>query len=374
MRLHPRTSQPKVSLLRMLPLLCAIALVTSCKGPQPRETGGAVSPRATQKAWKMREPDGEIKIGFLLPTFKQERWKRDQEAFEAKVRAVGATCLTAACEDSDQVQRQKTEDLLTQKIDVLVIVPTNSDTAGPLVDAAHKDGVPVIAYDRIINNADLDLYLTQDSRTVGVLQAVLAVMATDYKGNYVICSGQYGHSVAKAITEGNHEILDRYPDVHIVAEQWHEGWSTTLAQNTVENALTKYNNDIAAVLCNNSMMAAGAVEAVARQGLSGKVFIAGSDADLLNCQYIVQGKQAMDVFKAIKPLAERSAEIAAKIAKRELDLSQVKPDITTDNGFKPVPTIITPVYAFTKENLDKVVIESGYHRRDQVYGAGGGAS
>ena len=236
-----------------------------------------------------------------------------------------------------------------------------------MVAAAHKEKVPVIAYDRIIFGAPVDLYVTQNSFQVGVIQAEAAVKATGGKGNYIILSGAEGHSVAEAITAGAMSVLKSHPEIKVVAHQYHAGWSTELALKTVENTLTRLNNNIDAILANNSGMAHGAVQAVAEQKLTGKIFIAGADADLASIKDIVQGKQQFEVLKDIRPLAEAAAEAA-------VNLAQGKPvtfDQTVENGSDTAIRVInTPVYGITKENIEEKIIQSGFHEKNLIFSEG----
>jgi D-xylose transport system substrate-binding protein len=135
---------------------------------------------------------------------------------------------------------------------------------------------------------------------------------------------------------------------------------------TAENVLTKHKNNIDAFICNNSGMARGVISALDAQGLAdvNKVFVAGSDADMVNIQYVAQGKQAVEIWKKIKPLAETAAEIAVKIAKGE----SVKADKSINNGFVDVPTVVTPVALVSKGNIDATIIAGGFYTKEQIYG------
>ncbi len=319
--------------------------------------GALVTPGCKPKS------DGELKIGFILSTMQEERYQKDKAYFLEAARVKGVEVEFDSANNDEKAQLAKVENMLAKGVKALVIQPCNSDTAGTMVKLAHGDNVPVIAYDRIINNCDLDFYVTQDSYTVGRLQAEAAAKFTGGKGNYIICCGQAGHSVANEITRGNLETLAKHPGITVVVQQNHDSWSANQAMATVENALTRFNNDIQGVLCNNSGMAQGAVRAAEEQGLTGVVFIAGADATTAACQYIVQGKQNYDVFKAIKPLAETAVDIAVKLAKGE----KIVLDTSINNGFKTVPSAVTPVYGFDKTNLDEVVIKSNWKTRDEVY-------
>ncbi|MDB5038500.1 MAG: hypothetical protein JWQ35_2028 [Bacteriovoracaceae bacterium] len=307
----------------------------------------------------------ELKIGFILDNMNEERYAKDKKYFEDKAKALGATVIFASANSDSAAQMNKVENMLSLGVKAIVMQPVDSNASASMVEAAHKEKVPVIAYDRIIFKAPVDLYVTQDSFKVGVLQAEAAVKRTNGKGNYIILSGAEGHSVAEAITAGVKSVLVKYPDIKIVAHQYHAGWSAELALRTVENTLTRFNNKIDAILANNSGMAHGAVQAVVEQKLTGKVFIAGADADLSAIKDIVNGKQQFEVLKDIKPLAESAAEAAVTLAKG----LPVIFDQTIDNqSGTPIKVINTPVYPITTENLEEKIFNSGFHDRIAVFG------
>lgn len=310
----------------------------------------------------------EIKIGFLLSTLQEERYQKDKKYFEDEAKRLGAEVLFYSSDNSEQVQVKKMENLLTKGVDVVVVQPVNSNAASTLVELAEENKVPVIAYDRIINNANLAYYVTQNSKEVGRLQAEAAVKATKGKGKYVILSGQSGHSVAMAITQGAKEVLAKHPEIEIVVEKFHQGWSPSLAMATVENALTKHNGKIDAVLANNSGMANGAVQAVTDfdKKLDGKVFIAGADADLAAIKNLVKGSQQFEVLKDIKLLAETSAQLAVSVAKKEAIKFEIE---QVSNGKKQVDVINTPVFPVTKDSIESVIIGRGFHTKEAIYGS-----
>jgi len=308
------------------------------------------------------------RIGFVLATLNEERYAKDRKYFEDAAKAAGAEVEFASCDDKVDVQTSKVETLLSKNIDALVIQPVNGEAAGAIVDLAKKDGVPVIAYDRIIRNADIDLYVTQDSFQVGVLQAQEAVKETKEKGNYILLLGEAGHSVAEEITRGVLSVLEKFPQIKIVVKQNHPGWSTALALATVENALTRNKNNVQAILANNDGMALGAMQALEEQKLAGKVFVAGADADISAVKDILKGRQTMTVLKGIKPLAEAAVTAAVSLAKKEVP----KADTKMFNGKKEVPTINTPVTRVVKDNIQDTVISSGFHTADAVFGTNRG--
>lgn len=305
-----------------------------------------------------------VRIGFVLATMNEERYAKDKNYFTEAAKAAGAEVEFASADDKVDIQTAKVETLLSKKIDVLVIQPVNGEAAGSIVEMAKKDNVPVIAYDRIIKNADIDLYVTQDSFKVGVIQAEAAVAATNEKGNYIILMGEAGHSVADEITRGNLSVLAKYPNIKVVVKQNHPGWSTAAALATVENTLTKYHNNIQAVLANNDGMALGATQALGEQKLAGKVFVAGADADLTAVRDILAGKQSLTVLKGIKPLADAAVVAAMQIAKKTPPTSDGK----INNGKKDVLVVNTPVVGITKDNVQKEIVDSGFQSAEAVFG------
>jgi len=184
--------------------------------------------------------------------------------------------------------------------------------------------------------------------------------------------GQPGDANAAAMTSGVLEIIKNNSGLELVAKRSHPDWSPDLARETTETLLVKFNNQIDAFVCNNSGLASGVIAALALEGLADteKVFVAGSDADLLNIQYIYQGKQTVDIWKKIKPLAYKAAEIAVSIAQQpDKAVTDVAQDFEMiNNGFTDVPTIITPVVLVTKETIASTVIDGGFFTEEQVHG------
>lgn len=304
------------------------------------------------------------KIGFILSTMQEERYQRDKAVFEATIKKLGGEVVFASCNNNEQTQAAQVDNLLSQGVKVIVLQPVNGDTAAGLVKQAKEDGVPTVSYDRLIRNAPVDFYVTEDSEKVGQLQAQAAVAQTNGKGNYVILMGQAGHSVAEARTRGVMSVLAKYPNVKIVVKQYHHGWSPNLAMATVENALMKHKNDIHAIIANNSGMAHGAIQALSEQKLTGKIFVAGADADLTAIRDIVAGKQQFEVFISITDMAERAAKAAWALANNQ----KPQQDAVVDNGWGKIPTTNTPVFAVTKKNLEQQVIATGFHTRKAVFG------
>ena len=331
-------------------LLCAASLAACAKREGEGGAGG-------QK---------KVTIGLSMDTLKEERWQRDRDLLVAHAEKLGARVLVQAANGDDALQNSQAENLLTQGVDVLVVVPHNAKTAATIVDSAHRSNVPVISYDRLILDSDVDLYISVDPTRVGELQADYALKHRP-KGNYVLIGGAPTDNNAKLVRNGQMKVLqaavDR-GDVKVVSDQWAKDWQAMEALKIMENALTRNHNQVDAVVVSNDGTAGGAIQALAEQKLAGKVLVTGQDADLAACQRIVAGSQTMTVYKPIKPLAEKAAEVALRMARKEAVNEGSR---TTHNGKKDVPSILLDPVQVDKNNLDATVIADGYHRREDVY-------
>jgi len=317
------------------------------------------------------EAVAKVKVGFILKSMQEERYQKDKAIFTEKAESLGAKVYFASANNEEQMQLSKFENMLAKGCKVIVLQPVNTGTAGNMVKMANEEGVKVVGYDSMLVNGPLDFMVMQDSWAVGKLQGEAMVEWLKAKkgkveGKVALIMGQPGDSNAAAMSSGALEIIESNAGLELVAKQSHEGWSSDKAMATAENVLTKHKNKIDVFICNNSGMARGVIAALDAQGMADteKVFVAGSDADIVNIQYVAQGKQTVEIWKKIAPLAEKAAEIAVKLAKDE----EVKADKMINNGLVDVPTIVTPVVPITKENLDSTIIAEGFYTKEEVYG------
>jgi D-xylose transport system substrate-binding protein len=352
------------------------ALLAGCTKKEDGQTGGEGT-ATTQTPTPTPPSSDKIKIGFLLKTLQEERYQRDKKAFIEKAESLGAEVIFDSANNNEQTQLDKFNNMLSQGVKVIVLQPVNTGTAGNMVKMANDEKVRVVGYDSMLVNGPLDLMVMQDSWAVGKLQgeAMLAWLTEKkgkLEGKVALIKGQPGDSNANAMSSGALEIVKANTGLTLVAEESHEGWAPDKAMATAQNVLTKEGNKVDAFICNNSGMARGVIAALKDQGLddANKVFVAGSDADLVNIQYVAQGKQAVEIWKKIDPLAQKAAEVAVTLAKnpdkpvKEL----VEIDREIDNGAVQVPTILTPVVLVTKDNIDETIIGEGFYTKEQVYG------
>lgn len=331
--------------IRVLFVLVAFGLMCACAGT-PREK--------------------RIKIGFAMDTLKEERWQRDHDAFKAHCVKMNVECIITVADNKADKQANDVDNLLTQKVDVLVIAPHNAIQAASMVDKAKAQGVPVISYDRLIDSDKIDAYISHQVPVIGKKIAEYALQKVP-KGNYVMVYGARTDNNAVIMKKTELEVLQPSidkKDITVVADDFIPDWKPELALNFAENALTKNNDNIQAFVVSNDGMAGGVVSALEKKGLAGKIVVTGQDAALDALQRIAAGKQTMTVYKPIIPLANTAVEAAIKLANKEkLD---TRPFMNDAIG-KEVGAILLEVMTVDKANLMDTVIKDGYAKFEDVY-------
>jgi D-xylose transport system substrate-binding protein len=312
-----------------------------------------------------------MQIGLSLDTLKEARWGRDRDAFKKRAEELGADVVVLSANSDDNTQVKDVESLITSQVDLIVIVPHDGKAMAKAVNEAHAAGIPVIAYDRLISDSDLDLYVTFDNRRVGALQAqfILEQLKDRSKQKPIRMVRIYGSKTdhnAFMFKDGQDSALEQAIAsgvVQVVHEDWADDWKPENAKRIMNAALTKYGREIDAVLASNDGTAGGAIQALREEGIAGKVLVTGQDAELVACQRIVGGEQAMTIYKPVEQLARRATEVAVAMIKG-------KPVIatdTTENGKGKVPSIFHDVVTVTKENLEQTVVADGFHSHDEIY-------
>src|SRR6266496_3160790 len=333
--------------------LTAFLFAACVKGP---ETGTG----------KRARGNGPVRIGFSMDTLKEERWQRDKALVEQSAKEIGAVLDVQVANGDDAVQTKQADNMLTKGVDVLIVAPHNGEIAASIVEAAHRKGVPVISYDRLIRNADVDLYLSHQVEKIGEMQADYALKHVP-KGNYVLIGGSPTDFNALLLRQGQMKILkpavDR-GDIKIISDQFAREWKAEEALRITEDALTRTGNKIQAIVASNDGNAGGAISALEAAGLAGKVLVTGQDAQRDAVQRIVKGTQTMTIYKPIQPLAFGAVDAAIKLAqKKPVDAPQ-----KINNGKKEVPAILIPTIAVDKSNVDSTVIKDGYFTHEEIYG------
>ncbi|QEH48562.1 D-xylose ABC transporter substrate-binding protein [Aggregatibacter actinomycetemcomitans] len=307
----------------------------------------------------------DLKIGMSIDDLRLERWQKDSSIFVKKAEALGAKVYVQSANGDDSAQISQIENMINKNIDVLVIIPHNGEVLSNVIAEAKKEGIKVLAYDRLINNADLDFYVSFDNEKVGELQAQ-SVIEKKPEGNYFLMGGSPVDNNAKLFRKGQMKVLQPLIDngkIKVVGDQWVDSWLPEKALQIMENALTANKNNIDAVVASNDATAGGAIQALSAQGLSGKVAISGQDADLAAIKRIVEGTQTMTVYKPIALLADKEAEISVALAKDEKPQSNAE----LNNGLKNVPSYLLEPIVVDKNNIEATIIKDGFHSKDSIY-------
>ena len=310
-------------------------------------------------------------IGLSMDTLKEERWQGDRDMFDRRVRELGGEVKVQSANSDDTRQISDVQALITSGVDALVIIPHNGAAMARAVEMAHQAGIPVLAYDRLITDCDLDLYMTFDNVKVGELQAQFLadrLTSTGSKWRIVRIYGSKTDNNALLFKQGQDNVLDpliRKGAVEVVHEDWAQDWRPENAKQITNAAITKAGNNFDAILASNDGTAGGAIQALTEEGLAGKILVTGQDAELAACQRIVAGTQAMTIYKPLSQLAGQAAEVAMKLARR-------RPFIARDaihNGRTEVPSVLLDVVSVTASNMEETVIKDGFHSREAIYRA-----
>ena len=340
------------SLLVALAALCAALAIGAC-GDDDDDGGDSGG-----------EEGGGGTIAFLLPESQTARYEAlDKPLFEAKVEELCPDCdvLYQNADQDPAKQQQQVEAAVTEGVDVMVLDPVDSTTAGALATRAKDADIPVISYDRLILDADLDYYVQFDSVEVGRQQATALTEELGGEGPIVKINGDPKDNNAALFKEGSNEVFEE-EGVEVAEEVDTPDWLPENAQKEMEAMITSVGADeIAGVYAANDGTAGGAIAAMKANGMDPtEIPVTGQDAELTAVQRIIAGEQFMTVYKPIQPLAETTAEIAVAVANGEEPPSDLI-NSETDNGTEAVPTASIDTIAVTSDNVEDTIIA------DEVY-------
>ncbi len=311
---------------------------------------------------------GETKIGLLIPAGEGSRWPVDQAYVEKAAKEKGIEVVTRIANNDENLQLKQATELLELGVDVLIVVAANGNTAAAIVRDAHDYNVPVIGYDRLIKNSDLDYFVTFEGAQIGSLMIDYALQHKP-EGNYVLLWGDPSDVNALFIKEAQEKILKPSIDngkINIVYKTFVEDWSMENAYHISKNILNLSGKKIDAIITSYDGLAMGALKAMEELDYGGDVILTGQDAELASVKAVKDGKMSLTVYKSIKQIAGASVELAEKLAQNK-KVSNATGKI--NNGRKDVPTIFLKPVAVTKENIRQTVIADGFYTEQQVYGS-----
>jgi len=370
---------------RIISVLMAIVVLfafAACSAPVPQESKAATSsqPAATTAAATQAAATGksaaDLRVGLSMPTLQEERWQKDRDIIVAQLQEQGVkkeNILVQSADGDEQKQVSQSENLITQGIDVLIIIPQNGEACAPIVKSAHDSGIKVVAIDRIIKNADLDFYVAFDAFTMGDIQGEYITKLVN-KGNWIMIAGAPQDPNAQLIRDGQMKwvkpLVDK-GDVKVVLDQAANYWNPDEALLYTEQGLTANKNDIQCVFVSNDGCAGAAITALKEQGLAGKVPVPGLDADLAACQRIVAGTQSMTVYRKLSIMDKNAAKIAIALALGQDVEKTVGVTIEKKNNGKiDVPSNVLKakdeMFAVDNTNMEEVV-KDGWLKVADIY-------
>ncbi len=302
-------------------------------------------------------------IGVSWSNFREERWKTDEAAIKGAIEAAGGTYVSADAQTSPTKQLADIDSMITQGVDALIILAQDSTAIGPALGAAEDAGIPVIGYDRLIDDPRA-FYITFDNVEVGRMQA-RAVLEAAPEGNYVMIKGSPVDPNSDFLRGGQQEVLQQAIDegkVTIVAEAYTDDWQPANAQRNMEQILTQQNNEVSAVVASNDGTAGGVVAALTAQGMEG-IPVSGQDGDMAALNRVAQGTQTVSVWKDSRELGRTAGEVAIQLAGGTApDQVEGAETFTTPSGNTVNAILLDPV-PITRENLN-VVLDAGWIAKD----------
>jgi len=343
---------------KQLALVAALAVLTGCGGaekPDAAETEGNNTPQP-------------VVIGFSMGGVRLERWKKDEQSIVNRARELGATVLTLTALENPELQNNQAENLIIQGIDVLLVVPQHSEKSARIVKLAHKAGIQVIAYDRIIRHCDLDYYVSFDNVKVGEYQAlgVIAALDPNRTNRLAYIGGSSVDANSLQLKQGTMAVLKpliKSGKVTLELETFTKDWSVQNAYQDMKQFL-EAGGRVDGVIAANDATASGVIQALQEHGLS-NIPISGQDAELGACQRVAKGTQAVTIYKPIDKLGRMAAEMAVQVARG----LPVPVNASVNNGFYDVPSVLLESVAITQENLNDTVVLDGFHTYEEVFGA-----
>ena len=304
-------------------------------------------------------------IGLSIDTLAIERWQRDLDIFINKAKELGADVIVQNAGNSCEEQSRQILYLYEKNVDCVVIVPKDAEKLVDVVARLKSKKISVISYDRLILNADIDLYLTIDSERVGELMAEGILNITDARKWFCMLGPREDFNMT-LIKSGIDKVI-KHENVYIGYTFYTDGWNYDLAYTGMVNILNE-GNFPDAIICGNDAVANSVVKALNLYYSGSHIPICGQDADITSCQYIVKGIQDFTIYKPISKLAETAAEYAVELANGghpEIPASQHR---TINNGYAEISGLWLDPIRVDKSNIDEVIINSGFHSYSAVYG------
>lgn len=307
--------------------------------------------------------DDKLQIGMSFDSFVIERWQKDRDVFVSMAKEMGAEVNVQNANGDIEEQKKQIEYFIEKGMDAIVIICIDSDSLEDTVKKAKNAGIKVVAYDRLIHNADVDLYVSFDNYQVGTLMGNGLVQNGITNSKVLILGGAPADDNVPQVEAGFSQVMA--DNGNTILDVMHsEGWRAELAGEYVYKHLDVI-EQVDAIMCGNDNLATAVVHALAENRLADEKLVVGQDADLEACQRVVEGTQVMTVYKPVEKLAGRAAEYTIKLIKgEEINGEDV---VTANDGKYDVPYVKLGPIAVNKDNINEVIINSGFHLKEDVY-------
>ncbi len=307
-------------------------------------------------------------VGYLNPSADRYRFVTEGNYMKERLQELGINTIIADAKDDEAIQLEQGYEMLDKGVDLLVIAAVNGNTIAPLVREAKIRGVKVVAYNRLINNADYDIFVTGNNEDLAHLLCQ-AALTRKPNGNYVIFAGDRFDRNGFELKEHIDRILKPHVDagrINILYETYIEGWNRQRAAFEMDQVVQSYGTNIDAVIACNDPMGIGALEVLKKYNAHNGVVITGQDATISFVQGIYDGELTMTIYHPHKTLGYQTAELVSEILKGK-NAKEVA-NAETFNGLASIPTFKIKSVAVTRENLDEILIKSGQYTLKEVQG------
>ncbi len=305
-------------------------------------------------------------IGLSIPTVQEERWIRDRDEIVSYCEQLGAEVLVQSANGDDDLQISQCRNLISRGIGALIIIPNNTDTTAVIVEEAKQAGVEVVNLDRIIEDADVDYFVTYDSFKIGVLQAQY-ILNEQPSGNYMLIGGSPVDPNAVLMREGQLSVLQPKidsGDITIISDEWAHNWSPDEATRFTQDAIAHTGGDIDAIIASNDGCAGAAIQVLSEHGLAGDIPVSGLDADISACQRIVEGTQSMTVYRDLALQNRVAADIAIAYATGTEPSAETIPELAREQEWE-YGRYSVPYVTFSFDSMMYTVDETNMHMMEE---------
>lgn len=341
--------------LLVLIVLSSIICVSGCTNKKTVKSSSGTKPDTISPH--------KTTIGFSIDTLAIERWQRDLDVFINKTKELGANVIVQNAGNSLEEQNRQLMYLVERNVDAIVVLSKEADGITESVQKIKSKGIPVIAYDRLVLDCNIDLYITINSEQVGELMGKGLRSCARGPSWYCILGPSEDYNMT-LIERGIKKALVNTPYV-ISYTFYTDGWNYDLAHQEMVRIISNEKMPDA-IICGNDAVADSVIQALSTYYNGPHIPVCGQDADIAACQNIINGKQDFTIYKPITKLAEIAAEVAVKMANGE-NAQELANNATINNNYGNIPVVWLEPQLVNTQNLDEVIIESGFHSHNEVY-------